>query len=134
MTPESTETESIFLAEGEGRFIPTEHARGPWDPRALHGGAPAALIAAAFERMEPGVELPLARLSFSFLRPIPMAPLELTTRMTRPGRRVQELQADLHADGVLVCQARALRIVAAPEELPGLALAQVAEHSPRSLP
>jgi acyl-coenzyme A thioesterase PaaI-like protein len=125
---------SIFLDEGEGRFVPTEHARGPWDPRALHGGAPAALIAAALERMEPGAELPFARLSFSFLRPIPMAPLQLSTRMTRPGRRVQELQADLHCEGVLVCQARALRILAAPEELPHLALAQVAEQRPPSLP
>ena len=55
--------------------MPTEHARGPWDPRALHGGAPAALITAAFERMEPGAELPIARLGFEFLRPIPLAPL-----------------------------------------------------------
>jgi hypothetical protein len=62
-----------------------------------------------------------------------MAPLKLTTRMTRPGRRVQELEADLHAEGVLVCQARALRILAAPQELPGLALAQVAERTPPSL-
>jgi acyl-coenzyme A thioesterase PaaI-like protein len=127
------EDESIFLSAGEGRFEPTEHARGPWDPRALHGGAPAALIAAAFERMEPGAELPFARLSFSFLRPIPMAPLKLTTRMTRPGRRVQELEADLHAEGVLVCQARALRILPAPEELPDLALRQVADHTPAPL-
>jgi len=126
--------ESIFLDEGEGHFMPTEHARGPWDPRALHGGAPAALVAAALERIEPGAELPLARLSFSFLRPIPMTPLELTTRVTRPGRRVQELKAELRADGVLVCQARALRLLAAPEELPELALAQVAEHSPPPLP
>ncbi len=131
--------DSIFVAEaeidgeGESRYLPTEHARGPWDPRALHGGAPAALIAAAFERMQPGAELPLARLSFSFLRPIPMAPLELTTRITRPGRRVQELEADLHADGVLVCKARALRILPAPEKLPELALAQVQEHSPPQL-
>jgi acyl-coenzyme A thioesterase PaaI-like protein len=129
----ATSTESIFLQESEDRFIPTEHARGPWDPRALHGGAPAALIAAAFERVEPGAELPLARLSFSFLRPIPMTPLQLTTRMTRPGRRVQELQADLHAEGVLVCQARALRILAAPDRLPDLALAQVAAHDPPPL-
>jgi acyl-coenzyme A thioesterase PaaI-like protein len=126
--------ESIFLDEGEGRFMPTEQARGPWDPRALHGGAPAALIAAAFEQIEPGAGLPVARLSFSFLRPIPMAPLQLTTRMTRPGRRVQELEAELHADGVLVCQARALRLQPTPEELPELALAQVAEHSPPPLP
>jgi acyl-coenzyme A thioesterase PaaI-like protein len=121
--------ESIFLDEGEGRFTPTEHARGPWDPRALHGGAPAALIAAAFERIEPGAELPMARLSFSFLRPIPLAPLQLSTRVTRPGRRVQELEADLHADGVLVCRARALRILPAPEDLPELAHAVVQAHS-----
>jgi Thioesterase-like superfamily len=125
--------ESIFIDGGEGRYAPTEHARGPWDPRALHGGAPAALITAAFERIEPGAELPIARLSFSFLRPIPMAPLQLTTRVTRAGRRVQELQADLHADDVLVCQARALRLQAAPEELPELALAQVADHAPPPL-
>jgi acyl-coenzyme A thioesterase PaaI-like protein len=127
-------TESIFLDEGEGRFTPTEHARGPWDPRALHGGAPAALIAAAFERIEPGAELPLARLSFSFLRPVPMAPLRLSTRITRPGRRVQELQADLHAEDVLVCQARALRILPAPEELPELAVQQVAASAAPPLP
>src|ERR1700686_2996302 len=126
-------SESIFLDEGEGRFTPTEHAAGPGDPRALHGGPPAALIAAAFERMEPGAELPFARLSFSFLRPIPMAALELTTRMSRPGRRVQELEADLHAEGILVCRARALRILPAPEELPDLALALLAEHSPSLL-
>jgi hypothetical protein len=26
----ATTTESIFLPAGEGRFEPTEHARGPW--------------------------------------------------------------------------------------------------------
>jgi hypothetical protein len=94
-----TGAESIFLPEGEGRYTPTEYARGPWDPRALHGGAPATLIAGAFERMEPGAELPFARLCFSFLRPIPMAPLQLSTRIVRPGRRVQELEAELRAVG-----------------------------------
>ncbi len=116
--------ESIFI-ERDGLFVPTEHARGPWDPNALHGGAPAALIAAMLEQLEPGAELPLARLSFEFLRPVPMAPLQLTTRITRPGRRVQALEADLHADGVHVCRARALRLLAMPEELPALAATQV---------
>jgi hypothetical protein len=125
-------TDSIFLADGD-LFTPTEHARGPWDPRALHGGAPAALIAAAFERMEPGAELPFARLSFEFLRPVPMAPLKLTTRITRPGRRVQALDGELSADGVTVCRATALRIVAAPEELPELAVAQVQAISPGTI-
>ncbi len=123
-------SESIFRADGE-RLHPTEQARGPWDPRALHGGAPAALIASVFERLQPGAELRIARLGYEFLRPIPLAPLTLTTRIVRLGRRVQELVAELRAvsagaggdggsggetgagdeqDGLLVCRASALRV------------------------
>jgi hypothetical protein len=59
-------SESVFLADGRRRpgrerFIPTEHARGPWDPQALHGGAPAALMTTAFERVEPGAHGPVGR-------------------------------------------------------------------------
>jgi len=121
--------ESVFIADGE-RLTPTEHARGPWDPRALHGGAPAALLTAAFERMEPGSELQIGRLGFEFLRPIPFAPLTLSTRIVRAGRRVQELAGELTAaSGVagadveagqqeLVCRASALRVREVPVDLP----------------
>ncbi len=125
-------SESIFIPDGDS-VVPTEHARGPWDPRALHGGAPAALIAAAFERMQPGAELPFARLSFEFLRPVPMAALKLTTCISRPGRRVQALEAELSADGVTVCRAKALRLVATPEQLPDMALAQVTAAQPQTI-
>ncbi|HZL48238.1 MAG TPA: thioesterase family protein [Solirubrobacteraceae bacterium] len=111
-------TESIFIPSADGRFEPTEHAPGPWDPRALHGGAPAALIARAFERLEPGAHLPIARLGFEFLKPIPLAPLTLNTTIVRDGRRVQELAAELRAGEELVCRASALRIQAVPMELP----------------
>ncbi|MGH2904075.1 MAG: acyl-CoA thioesterase domain-containing protein [Solirubrobacteraceae bacterium] len=123
-------TDSIFIPAGDGRFEPTDHARGPWDPRALHGGAPAALIARAFERLEPGAELAIARLGFEFLRPIPLAPLTLRTRIVRKGRRVQELAAELTAasggddsggdtDGEqLICRASALRLQPVPDGLP----------------
>jgi hypothetical protein len=138
----SDSTQSIFLPDGEGRYTPTEYARGPWDPRAQHGGAPATLIASAFERMEPGAELPFARLSFSFLRPVPLAPLRLSTSIVRPGRRVQELEAELHTvgdgngdeQGELVCRAHALRILPAPEELPTMAVGVVQESEPPRLP
>lgn len=139
--------DSIFIPAGDGLFEPTEHARGPWDPRTLHGGAPATLIAAAFERMQPAVsELPFARLSFSFLRPIPIAPLTLSTRVLRPGRRVQELEAELRvgrpaggpADGPagdeLVCRAHALRIQPISAELPELATEVVGAYEPPPLP
>jgi hypothetical protein len=108
-------SESIFVADGE-RFVPTEQARGPWDPQALHGGAPAALITSAFERVEPGSELSIGRLSFEYLRPVPLAPLTITTQIVRPGRRVQELAAELHAGDQLVARAGALRVQAVPED------------------
>jgi hypothetical protein len=108
---------SIFRAEG-ARFTATEHARGPWDPQALHGGAAAALIASAFERTEPGAEMPIARLGFELLRPIPAGPLELSVRIVRPGRRAQELAAELCCGGRPIVRASALRVQAVPSELP----------------
>lgn len=108
---------SIFRPDGVS-FVPTEHASGPWDPRALHGGAPAALISAAFERLQPGAELPIGRLGFNLLRPVPMAPLTLSTEIVRPGRRVQELAGELRCDGQLICRASALRVQAVPGGLP----------------
>ncbi len=137
---------SSSSSEGEDRIAmvvrPTEQARGPWDPRALHGGAPAALIAAAFERLEPGSELLIARLGFEFLRPIPLGPLRLTTRIVRPGRRVQELAAELTAlpagpGGAnagadaeqVVCRASALRVQPVAAEVGAAALAQPATYA-----
>jgi hypothetical protein len=110
--------DSLFIPAADGRVTPTEHARGPWDPRALHGGAPAALIARAFERMQPGAELPIARLGFEFLKPIPFAELEVRTKIVRNGRRVQELTAELIAGDETIGRASALRIQAVPEGLP----------------
>ena len=111
-------SESIFLADGDD-FVPTEHAGGPWDPQALHGGAPAALMTAAFERVEPGSELPIARLGFELLRPIPFAPLSISTVILRPGRRVQELAGELRHGEELIARASALRVQRIPEGLPG---------------
>jgi len=117
-------SESIFLLQGE-RFVGTEQARGPWDPSALHGGAPAALISTAFERMIGDGELRVARLGFELLRPIPQAPLTLTTNVVRPGRRVRELAAELtsgadeHGEGgEVVCRASALCVQEIPAGVP----------------
>ena len=79
-------SDSIFIHDGDG-FAATEHARGPWDPNALHGGAVAALIASAFERVQPGAEMPIARLDFQLLRPIPFQGLSLDVSVARAGRR-----------------------------------------------
>jgi acyl-coenzyme A thioesterase PaaI-like protein len=138
-------SESIFLADGasspEGeRVQPTEQARGPWDPQALHGGAPAALMTAAFERLEPGAQLRIARLGFEYLRPVPMAPLTLSARIVRPGRRVQELAGTLSADfgsagEEVVCRASALRVREIGQDVPACEPPPIGDaHSRATLP
>ena len=75
--------------------MPTPLARGPWDPRALHGAAPSALFAQACEHHDPGPAGFIARLTVELMRPVPLAPLELKVRTLRPGKKVQWIEAML---------------------------------------
>lgn len=102
--------DALFLADGD-RFIPTAHTRGPWDPGAQHGGPPAALIARAVDAVAAAAPMLTARLTVEILRPVPLTPLRVDTRVTRRGRRVQLVEAMLSGDdGVELCRAVALRI------------------------
>lgn len=103
--PGAALTESVFRREGDA-FVPTGHARGPWDPGQLHGGAPAALIAEAVQ--EEGYLV--ARLTLDFLGAVPMAPLTVSARTTKPGRSLQLAEAELSVDGQAVVRARAMRL------------------------
>lgn len=107
----------LFHPDGD-RFVPTELTRGPWDPNAMHGGAPAVLLARAIERFEPGPATHVARLTIDLLRPVPLVPLEVRTGFLRPGKKVQILESTIVADGIEVVRASALRLREAPLELP----------------
>jgi hypothetical protein len=94
----------------DGRFVATQLARGPWDPNALHGGAAAALLMRAFERLPAPDGLSLARVTYELLRPVPVGPVEIEAEIARPGRRVQLLEGSISAGGTEVVRARALRV------------------------
>jgi hypothetical protein len=113
--PGAALSEPIFRREGE-TFVPTGHARGPWDPGQLHGGAPAALIAEAVQ--EEGYLV--ARMTLDFLAPVPLAPLTLTAQTTKPGRNLQLAEAELAADGRTLVRARAVRLRRGQVHLPPL--------------
>jgi hypothetical protein len=92
-------------------FVPTELARGPWDPAALHGGPPAALIGRALEALAAPGPMAWVRVTLELLRPVPLAPLRVGARLARGGRRVQLATATLQAaDGTELCRASAWRI------------------------
>jgi hypothetical protein len=113
---------ALFVPDGE-RFVPTELCRGPWSPQAQHGGPPAALVVRAVERYEGGQAMAVARLTVELLRPVPLTPLTVTARFARPGRKVQLVQASLHAGDVEVVRALALRIRRADLPVPAEAAA-----------
>jgi hypothetical protein len=96
-----------------GRFVASELASGPWNPDAQIGGAPAALLARELERLPAPGGLVVARLTYDFMRPAPIGPVEIHTEVTRAGRRVQLLEAVMHAKGAAVVGARGLRVQSA---------------------
>src|SRR2546421_4389101 len=109
-TGEPAPGDPVFERRGN-LFVPTELARGPWDPSACHGGAPAALLARAVEPLEPRrPEMALARLTYEFVRPVPLAPLSVSARVLRPGRRARWSEASLTAGGVEVSRLTALAV------------------------
>lgn len=107
------EPQAVFVRDGD-RYQATELGLGPWAPGALHGGAPAALLARAFAQATPSEGLRVARITYEFVRPVPMGPLGIRVDVVRPGRRVALLDASLvDGEGVEVCRARALLVVPA---------------------
>ena len=108
---------SLFEPAGPDRWTPTELARGPWDPRACHGGPVSALLARAVECVDPDspVDWQIARLSIELTRPVPVGtPLTVSTEIERDGRKVSLVAVRLHDGDTEVARARSLRIRAKP--------------------
>jgi hypothetical protein len=76
------------------------------------------LLARTVEAAEALVPMQLVRLTVELLRPVPVAPLRATARVTRPGKKVQVVEATIEAAGAEVARARALRIRTTPVEVP----------------
>jgi len=101
----------LYEPLGDGRFRPAEATRGPWDPAAQHGGAPAALLGGLIERAEPGAGMRVVRTTVELVRPVPVAAeLRAEVEIERPGKRVQLVAARLFDGDRLVVRALALRL------------------------
>ena len=101
----------FYVPEG-GAFVSTELTRGPWDPDSQHAGPPAALMAREIERLPAdGGPRQVGRVTYEILRPVPIAPLTVSARIARPGRRVDMAEATLETEsGEELVRARAWRL------------------------
>jgi hypothetical protein len=110
--------ESIFQRLGDGRFTPTEAALGPWSDQALHGSPPTMLMAREIERFPTDQDMLVSRLTVELLRPVGRVPLSVRSRLVRPGRKVQIVEASLWNGEQEVARATALRIRRAEVQVP----------------
>lgn len=88
----------------------TPYTGGPWSPDHQHGGAVAALLSFALDRMPSPGPMRLARITLDMFRGVPLTPLRVETRITRGGRRIQALDTTLFAAETPVARASGLRV------------------------
>lgn len=98
------------LSEDGARVVPTVLAQGPWDPGFQFGGAAAAVMAYAVLRTPTLVPQRICRLTYDLLRPVPLAPLHVRSRIYREGKKIQIVEVTLTHDGTEVVKCTALRV------------------------
>ena len=110
--------ESIFEPTTDGRFVATEAALSPWSDQTLHGSPTAMLLARAIESVPADQEMFVTRMTVELLRPFGRVPVAVTSRMLRPGRKVQILEASLWNGEQEVARAAAVRMRTADMVVP----------------
>jgi hypothetical protein len=130
MSTAGARTEGAFYVPvDDDVFDSTELTRGPWSPDHQHAGPPTALLGRALAGGHvddedgaggDGSGRRIGRATFEILAPIPIAPLEVRTRLVRPGLSVELFEGELLAGGEPVILARAwrLRLGSAPAVAP----------------
>lgn len=120
---------SVFEPDGD-RLVPTEAARGPWNPDVVHGAAVAALLAGLLETEDDVVVRVLVELH----GPVPFAPLAVERGPVDGGRRVKRQSAVLRAGDRPVASASVTRIRMAEVTLPDGATDHALAFDPTAVP
>ena len=121
MSTQASHPTAVYSRQGE-HWHPSALSRGPWDPRAQHGGAPCALIVHVAEQAmaEPGWQL--GRVTVELVRPVPVMPLRTQCSM-QTSRTTARLSIDLLDGDTLVARAHALMLrqqaMTLPPDVPG---------------
>jgi hypothetical protein len=108
---------ALFVPDGD-RFVPTELTRGGWSDHAQHGGPPVGLVAHVIKQRHSSDDMMVTRLTTDLIRPVPLTPLTVESRVVRPGKRIQVIEAILRSDDLEVALATALLIRIAEVDLP----------------
>ena len=113
--------DSFYVPLGDDRWAATSHTTGPWDARYQHGGPPSALLGRAVERCAPRDDMVVARVTVEILGAVPVGELALRSKVSRPGRSVELVEAAMSAGGRDVARAAAWRVLRTGRSVPSAA-------------
>jgi acyl-CoA thioesterase len=116
-----SEPEAFYAREGD-RYRATAASVGPWGPDLQHGGPVAALLCTRIEQAAAQQSARVAHFALEFLRPVPVATLEVTTELVRPGKKIALWTARAMVAGQDVARASAWLLEAREDSNPLLHL------------
>jgi hypothetical protein len=89
---------AFYWRSGE-RYAATHATVGPWDPKLQHGGPVAALLGSRIEKAAARKDARVAQFALQFFGPAPVAELDVTTELLRPGKRIAHWSASASVGG-----------------------------------
>lgn len=91
--------DAYFVRLDGTQFRSTLHSQGAWNEHEQHMGAASALLAHAVDVGHPRADVLPVRFSYDILGLIPGGEVKVTTRMLRPGRTIELVEATMSQGG-----------------------------------
>lgn len=92
------------------KYRSTIHAQGAWNEHEQHMAPASGVIAAELEQFQPRDDLRIARISYDIFGLIAAGEFSITTRLLRPGKTIELLEAEMRANDRTCIVARVWRM------------------------
>ena len=104
--------DAYYVRLDGGRFHSTLHSQGAWNDHEQHMAPASGLMVHELLRNHPRAEMVMSRINFEILGIIHGGEFEIETRVLRPGRTIELLEATFTAQGRTAIRAQAWRLLA----------------------
>ena len=103
--------DAYYVRLDGGRFHSTLHSQGAWNDHEQHMAPASGLMVHELLRNHPRAEMVMSRINFEILGIIHGGEFEIETRVLRPGRTIELLEATFTAQGRTAIRAQAWRLL-----------------------
>jgi len=101
-----TDAQGVVTAQ----YCSTIHAQGAWNEHEQHMAPASGIIAAELEFFQPRDDVRIGRISYDIFGLIAAGEFSITTRVVRPGKTIELLESEMHANARTCIVARAWRM------------------------